>query len=194
MVQAPVLAVKFQLEAYPKMPVAGWVYLGLGLLLLILTFAVRGMKFSGLMASLAFLLYYPAAYMVYWYVANYVADAGTTSMPGPLDMALMDPAILKILLITLGVLGGLFTVCMLESTINYRRDPKKGRDRWAYDGDDNPFAPAAALPPPLPGTRPPQQRPPQQRPAPGTVPPTARRQAPKRPGPPRGSQNPFDFT
>jgi hypothetical protein len=213
-VPAPLWAVKFQLEAYPKMPLAGWVYLGVGVLLLILTFAIRGMKLSGLLASLTFLLYYPASYALYWYSDNYVTGtAGLPALPDPtkfdpanlpsfdpgalkdvvdamlpgsgtLRKSLKDPATQKLLLITFGVLGGLFCLCMLESAINYRRDPQKRRDYEEYM-EDNPFAPPPVAPPPLPGTRAPQPRP-----SPGTQ---ARRSAPKRPGPPQGGKNPFDF-
>jgi hypothetical protein len=185
---APLFGVKFALEEYPKMPIVGWVYLGIGVVLLIVTLVVRGMKFSGLMASLAFLLYYPAAYAIYWYAANYLADG---SMPSTLEMAMLDPMMPKIIQITLGVLGGIFFLCMLEAGINYRHNPEEGRKRRYSDYADAEAAavPPPVVPPPLPGTRPPAPRP-----APGTTPPRMGKPAPKRPGPPRGNKNPFDFT
>jgi hypothetical protein len=179
----PLWGVKFSLEQYPRMPVAGWVMLGLGLLVFVLTFAVRGMKFSGLLTALALLLYYPAVYALYVYVYN-AFDPESLKVPGPLLMALADQNTLygveRGLLISLGVLAGLFFVCVLESAINYRRLPHKDRPA---DEEDKPFVEVAAVPPPLPATA---------RPAP------ARRPVPQKaarpPAPPNTAKNPFDFS
>jgi hypothetical protein len=174
-----------------EMPVVGWVYLGVGLLLLLLTILIRGMKFSGLLASLTFLLYPASLLALHWYLTRYVIGPDAKGEPGPFTLVLLQPetgpTIMKGYVTGMGVLGGLFVVCMLESAINYRRNaPERGKRN--YVSEDNPFAPVPPAPPPLPGARPPQPRP-----APGPPPPQPRRQV-KKPGHPRSTKDPFDFS
>jgi hypothetical protein len=179
---SPLWGVKFTLEAYPRMPVAGWIMLGLGALLLLQIFIIRGMKISGFFTSLALLAYWPAAYALHWYLFNYAGDTDAGRFPTPLEMAVKDNVADcdRVLLITCGVLAGLFFLCLLESVINYHRKPREqGKERREVV-EDNPFvaspAPAVAAP------RPAVPRKPGAKPAP--------RPAPR----PPAEDNPFNFT
>jgi hypothetical protein len=185
---SPLWGVKFTLEAYPRMPVAGWIMLGLGALLLLQIFIIRGMKISGFFTSLALLAYWPAAYALHWYLFNYANDSEAGRSYSPIEAVLVNKDTLadcdRILLVTCGVLAGLFFLCLLESVINYHRKPREqGKERREVV-EDNPFV---ASPPPAPAAAPAAPRPAVPR-KPGTKP--AARPAPR----PSAEDNPFNFT
>lgn len=193
---APLWGLKLALEEYPAMPVAGWGMLSVGGLLLLLVLFVRGTRFSGLLAALSLMLYWPALYVIHWYLFNYLGDPEEKRLPGPLEVSLgMTPGALAqldyFLLYVFGTLGGLFFLCMLESLINYRRKPRL--EPRGSASEDNPFgAPPVAQPAPAP--RPAAARPQAQpRPAaPSAVPPA--KKPVKKPGsPPTKGGNPFEF-
>jgi hypothetical protein len=204
---SPLWGVKFALEAYPRMPVAGWIMLGLGALILLQTFLIRGMKFSGLFTSLALLAYWPAAYALHWYLFNYAYDPDAGRFPTPLEEALKervadcDHALLG----TCGVLAGLFFLCMLESVINYHRKPRDQRDQRQERRavvEDNPFAAGPAPAPaavPAPAVArpagPAQTAPPRPVPAPGAQPRKPGAKPVPKPAPrPPAEDNPFNFS
>jgi hypothetical protein len=189
---SPLWGVKFSLEAYPRMPVAGWIMLGLGALLLLQTFLIRGMKFSGVFTSLALLAYWPTAYALHWYLFNYLGDPEAGRFPSPLEIHLKDRAADcdRVLLITYGVLAGLFFLCLLESVINYHRKPRDQRKERRGVVEDNPYA-AIPAPAPVPAPAAPRPATPQL-----AAPP--RKPGPKpsaKPSPrPQAEDNPFNFT
>ncbi len=204
---SPLWGVKFTLESYPRMPLAGWIMLGLGALVLLQTFLIRGMKFSGLFTSLALLAYWPAAYALHWYQFNYVLDANRPLRP--IEVFLLDGANLadcdNVLVIACGVLAGLFFLCMLESVVNYHRKPRDQRGQRKERSavvEDNPFA-AGPAPAPVPVPAPAVARPagpapaapPRPAPAPGAVPRKPGAKPAARPAPhPPAEDNPFNFT
>jgi hypothetical protein len=178
------------LPHYPTMPIAAYVMLGLGLLLLLIGYFSPIKKIPSLLAATALVAYYPLACLLYWFLFRYDEEARALREPTKLESYLHHYAhILEwVILGVCAFFSLLFLVWTVVATL------RKGRKRRlsAKTSEDNPFVPQ---PPPASAARPQPAaaRPAAPRPGAAPQPPQARKVVRKPPTPP-ASDNPFKFT
>ena len=178
---------RIALPEYPAMPIAGYILLGLGLLLLLIGYFTRIAKVSSLLAALSLLAYYPLAYVFYWFLFRFNESARALRQPTKFEEFLLGHTH-TFEWVILGVctfFGFLFFVLTVWLTLRKHRRTRLPETTSA----DNPFAarPAPARPQTVPA-RPAAPRPARTSPAPQM------RKVVKKPPPPPPSDNPFKFT
>jgi len=187
------------LPKYPIMPFAGYILLGLGVLLLLIGYFAPIKKLPALLAAAALMAYYPLSYLARWFLFRFDAEARALREPNKFEEFLfshtriLDWSILGIC----AFFGFVFLVWTMWATLRKWRRPHVKETA----STDKPFAPQPAsrpLSPPQPAPRPvsPPQlaaaRPaaPPRPPAPPPMPQV--KKVPKKPTAPP-SDNPFDF-
>lgn len=186
------------LPKYPIVPLAGYILLGLGVLLLLIGYFAPIKKLPALLAAIALMAYYPLSYVALWFLFRFDAEARALREPNKIEEFLFSHT----RILDWSILGGcaffgfVFFVWMMWATLRKWRQPRLKETAAA----DNPAAPQPASRPvsrPQPVSRPvspPQPaaaRPPVPRPA---APPQAPqvKKVPKKPTAPP-ADDPFNF-
>jgi predicted lysophospholipase L1 biosynthesis ABC-type transport system permease subunit len=176
------------LPHYPAMPLAGYVMLGLGALVLLIGYFAPIKKFPALLTGMALLAYYPLAYLFFWLLLRFNQEIQPAREPSKFEVFLRE-RLHTFSWVILGlciVLSLLFFVWTVMGTIRKGRRSRKRETAKV----DNPFGPQpAAVPQPSPAG-PAVPRPAAPRPAP---PVPQARHAPKKPSAPPAGDNPFNF-
>ncbi len=160
------------LPKYPTMPLAGYVLLGLGCLVLILGYFTPIKKLRSLLTSLALLAYYPLAYLGRWLLFRYDEQGRALRDANKFEDFLfhhtyvLDYSVMG----ACALFAAIVLLWMLWSTLRNRRRPLVQK---TPEGN----GPVAAAPPRRAANEPP-------------VPP---RKVPKKPPAPPSSDNPFQF-
>jgi hypothetical protein len=176
------------LPKYPIMPIAAYVLLGLGALLLLIGYFAPIKKLPALLSALALLAYYPLAYLALWFLFRYDEHERALREPNKFEEFLyhhtrvMDWSILGVC----GFFGFVLFVWTVWATLRKRRRLHEKEMSSA----DIPFA---EQPVARPVARPrPTARPAAPRPAPAPPQAPQAKKMPKKPSTPP-SDNPFDF-
>jgi len=177
------------LPKYPIMPLAGYVLLGFGGLLLLIGYFAPIKKLPALLASLALMAYYPLSYLALWFLFRFDEQARAPREPNKFEefafkhTHVMDWSILGVC----AFFGFVFFVWTVWATVRKRRRSRVKETTSA----DNPFA-AQPVSRPVSRPQPAAARPTAPRPtAPPQVP--QARKVPKKPPEPPTSDNPFNF-
>lgn len=73
------------LPKYPIMPIAGYVLLGIGALLLLIGYFAPIKKVPALLAALAFMAYYPLSYLALWFLFRFNEEERAAREPSKLE-------------------------------------------------------------------------------------------------------------
>ncbi|MGH7173512.1 MAG: hypothetical protein ACRELG_24795 [Gemmataceae bacterium] len=177
------------LPKYPIMPIAGYVLLGLGALLLLIGYFAPIKKLLALLAALTLMAYYPLSYLALWFLFRFDAQQRALREPNKFENFLLSRTwvIDWVILGICAFFGFGFLVWTVWATVRKHRRPRPKESA----SPDNPFAAQPAARPvsrPQPAAaRPTAPRPP----APPQAP--QARQVPKKPPAPPPADNPFNF-
>ncbi|HTU21859.1 MAG TPA: hypothetical protein VMG10_27725 [Gemmataceae bacterium] len=177
------------LPKYPIMPLAGYVLLGLGALLLLIGYFAPIKKLPALTASLALMAYYPLSYLALWFLFRFDEKTRADREPNKFEEFLFDHTHVLdwSILGACAFFGFVFFVLTVWLTV---RKHRRVRVKEAATTDNSFAAQPAARPvsPPQPAAA----RPTAPRPAAPPQVPQVKKVSKKPPAPPP-SDNPFNF-
>lgn len=176
------------LPEYPAMPALGYLMLGMGVLLLLIGYFAPIKKIPSLLAVVALVVYYPLAFLLYWFLFRYNERSRALREKTKFEEFLFEHthAFDWVILSACALFGLLFLAWTVWATVRKRRHHFR-----ETTSEDNPFAQQAPAPRPA-APAPPTARPIPPRPAASPQVPQARKVVKKPPPPP--SDNPFNFS
>ncbi|HWG45299.1 MAG TPA: hypothetical protein VN688_21225 [Gemmataceae bacterium] len=181
---------RIALPEYPAMPIAGYVLLALGALLLMIGYFAPIKKLPALLTALVLLAYYPLVYLLSWYLFRYDEQGRLSREPTKFEVFLLEhkTAFEWSILGICAFFGLLFFIGTVWATVRKRR-----RNRVRETASENyPFTEQpVARPQPAFQPQPANPRPTAPRPSAPPQVPQARKISKKPPSPP--SDNPFNF-